>query len=47
MLRFKVVETDRHYWVVTCKNAEFHREKNPFAGHRSTNWFGVLIRKNR
>jgi hypothetical protein len=28
------VTTDRDYWVVTCKNTEFHREKNPFAGHR-------------
>jgi len=28
------METDKYYWVVTCKNTEFHRMKNPFAEHR-------------
>jgi hypothetical protein len=23
-----------HYWVVTCKNTNYHAEKNPFGGHR-------------
>lgn len=25
---------DGYCWVVTCKNARLHQEKNPFAGHR-------------
>ena len=28
------METEKHYWVVTCKNAKFHIDNNPFAGHR-------------
>jgi hypothetical protein len=28
------MDEQQHYWVVTCKNFEYHREKNPFAGHR-------------
>jgi len=24
----------QYCWVVTCKNYEFHRERNPFHGHR-------------
>lgn len=23
-----------HYWVATCKNTEYHVQKNPFHGHR-------------
>jgi hypothetical protein len=28
------METARFYWVISCKSTEFHRENNPFAGHR-------------
>jgi len=23
-----------YYWVVTCKNAKYHSDKNPLFGHR-------------
>lgn len=28
------MEEQNYYWVVTCKNVEFHKQKNPFSGHR-------------
>jgi hypothetical protein len=28
------MESNRYYWVVTCKNLAFHAQKNPLAGHR-------------
>jgi hypothetical protein len=28
------MSTNKYYWVVTYNNETFHREKNPFAGHR-------------
>ena len=34
MLGYRNMETHRYYWVVTCKNIEFHGDQNPFALRR-------------
>jgi hypothetical protein len=33
-------QANEYCWAVTCKNEVFHRERNPFHGHR-------VLRKNR